>query len=63
MNNIVITLAPLLIFGFSSSLQVTKATIKSLMGSKFYQIRIRIAELTALEGLENPHRLIIGEML
>ena len=44
-------------------LQVTRTTIKSRMGLKFGRIQHRFYELAALERLENPHRLIMGEML
>ena len=37
--------------------------IKSLMGSKLGSIQQRTYELAALERLENPHRLIMGETL
>ena len=57
------TLAPSFLICSSLFLQVTKTTIKSLTGSKFGRIRQGTHELAALERLENPHRLIMGEML
>ena len=56
------TLTPLFLIGFSSFLQVTSTTITSRTSSNFDQIRSRAAELAALEHLENPHRLIMGEI-
>ena len=44
-------------------LQVTRTTIKSRMGSKFGRIQLGTYELAALQRLENPHRLIMGETL
>ena len=61
--NVVNTLAPLFLIGSSSFLQVRRTTIKSWTSSKFDQIRPWTAELAALERLENPHRLIMGEIL
>ena len=52
MNNVVTTLAPSLLIGSSSFLQVTRTTIKSQMGSKFSRIRPGTYELPALERLE-----------
>ena len=63
MNNFVTSLAPLFLIGSFSFLQVARTKIKSLMSSKFGQIRPRNAELAALERLENHYRLIMGEML
>ena len=57
------TLAPSFLFGSYLFLQVTRTTIISWMGSKFGSIRRRTYELAALERLENPHRLIMGETL
>ena len=57
------SLAPSFLIGSSSFLPVTRTTTKARMGSKFGQIRPWIVELPALERLENPHRLIMGEML
>ena len=57
------TLALLFLIGFSLFLQVTGTTITSWMGSKFGKIRSGTYELAALERLENPHRLIMGEIL
>ena len=50
-------------FGSSSLLQATRTPIKSLMGSKFGQIRPWTVELAVLEHLENPHRLIMRVIL
>ena len=63
MNNVVTTLAPLSLIGSSSFLQATRKSIVSWMGSKFSRIVKGTYELPALERLENPHRLIMGEML
>ena len=57
------TLAPLFLIGSSSYLQITRTTIISRTSSNLGQIRPRTAELAALERLENPHRLIMGEIL
>ena len=57
------TLAPSFLIGSSVFLQVTRTTITSWMGSKFGKIRLGTYELAALESLENPHRLIMGEIL
>ena len=46
------TLTPSFLIGSSSYLQVTRTSITSQMSSKFGQIRLRTAELTALERLE-----------
>ena len=51
MNSVVTTPAPSFLIGSSP------------MGSKFGQIGPWTVELAALERLENPHRLIMGEML
>ena len=50
--NVVNTLAPSILIGSSSYLQVTRTTIKSWASSKFDQIRPWSAELAALERLE-----------
>ena len=63
MNNVVTTLGPSFLIGSSSFLQVTRTTIKSVMGSKFGQIIPLTVELAALERLGNPHRLIMGDLL
>ena len=63
MENLVASLAPSFTIGFFLFLQVTRTTIKSWMGSNFRSIRRRTYELAALERLENPHRLIMGETL
>ena len=52
MNYDVTTLVPLFLNGSSLFLQVTRTTIKSLIGSKFGQINPLTAELAALECLE-----------
>ena len=57
------TLAPSFLIGSSSYLQVTRTTIISRTSSNLDQIRPRTAELAALECLENPHRLKMGEIL
>ena len=62
-ENVVSTLAPSFLIGSSSYLQVTRTSITSQTSSKFGQIGPRTAELAALERLENPHRLIMGEIL
>ena len=56
-------LAPSFLIGSSSYLQVIRIPITSRTSSKFGQIGPRTAELAALERLENPHRLIMGEIL
>ena len=61
--NVVNTLAPSFLIGSSSFLHVTRTTITSRTSSKFGQIGPRTAELAALERMENPHRLIMGEIL
>ena len=63
MNNVVTTLAPSFSIGSFSFLQVTRATIKSQMDSKFGQIRPWAVELAALEHLEKSPRLIMGDLL
>ena len=50
--NVVSTLAPSLLIGSSSYLQVMRTSITFRMSSKFGQIRPRTAELAALERLE-----------
>ena len=57
------TLAPSFLIGSSSYLQITRTFIVSRTSSKFGQIGLRTAELAAIECLENPHRLIMGEIL
>ena len=57
------TLAPSFLIGSSIFLQVTRTTIKSRMGSKFGKIGPETYESYALEHLENPRRLRLGEML
>ena len=61
--NIVNTLAPSFVIDSSALLHVTWAAIKYRMSANFCQIRLRSAELAALERLEKSHRLAIGEML
>ena len=63
MNSVVTTLAPSFLIGSSLFLQATRTPIKSWMSSELGSIRRRTYELAALERLENPHRLIMGEML
>ena len=46
------TLAPSFLIGSSSYLQVTRTTIISRTSSNLGQIRLRTAELAALERLE-----------
>ena len=62
-NNVVTTLAPSFLIGSSSFLQATNIPIITQMGSKFSRIRPGTYELPALERLENPYRLTMGEML
>ena len=57
------SLAPSFLIGSSLFLQVTRTTIKSRMGSKFGRTRRGTYEIAVFERLENPHRLIMGEML
>ena len=52
MYNVVSTLAALFLIGSSSFLQVTRTIITSRRSSKFGQIRLRTAELAALERME-----------
>ena len=52
MNNVVTTLAPSFLIGFSSFLQATSQPIISRMGSKFSRIRPGTYELPALEHME-----------
>ena len=57
-----IILTPSFLIGSTLFLQVLRATIKSLKGSKFGLIRPRTYELAALERLEkSPSRLVMGE--
>ena len=62
-DDVVNTLAPSFLIGSSSYLQVMRTSISSRRSSKFGQIGPRTAELAALGRLENPHRLIMGEIL
>ena len=52
MNNVLTTLAPSFLVGFSSFLQATSKPIISRMGSKFSRIGPGPYELPALECLE-----------
>ena len=63
MFNVVSTLAPSFLIGSFSYLQITRTSITSRTSSKFGQIGPRTTELAALGHLENPHRLIMGEIL
>ena len=66
MNSVVTILAPSFLIGSSSFLLKTRKPIKVIkywMASKFGQFVTWTVELAALERLENPHRLIMGEML
>ena len=51
-ENLVNTLTPSFLVGFSLFSQVTRTTIRSQMGLKFDKIRPGTAELAALERLE-----------
>ena len=55
MNTVVTTSAP--------SFLIRSSSIKSRMGSKFGQFGIWAMKFAALERLENPLRLLMGEML
>ena len=57
------TLAPLFLIGSSLYLQIMRTSITSRTSSKSGQIGLRTAELAVLGRLENPHRLIMGEIL
>ena len=57
------SLAPSFLIGSSLFFYVTSTTIKSRIGSKFGKMGPGTNALAALERLENPHRLIMGEML
>ena len=57
------TLAPSFLIGSSLFLQVTRTTIKSRMGSSLGKIGLWTYELSALERLENPHILIIENVV
>ena len=63
MYNVKNTLVPSFLIGSSSFLQVTRTSINAWTSSKFDQIRPLTAELAALERLENPHSLIMKEIL
>ena len=55
------TLAPSFLIGSSSYLQVTRISKISRTNLNISQIRLRTAELAALERLKNSHRLIMGK--
>ena len=57
------TLAPSLLIGYSSYLQVTRTSITSRTSSKFGQIGPRTAELAALERLEKSPNTYNGRNL
>ena len=57
------TLAPSFLIGASYFLQVRRTSIKSQMGSKFGSDQTSDCGFSVLECLENPHTLIMGEML
>ena len=63
MSNVVNTLGPSFLIGSSSFLQVMGTIIKSWKRTKFDQILLWTAELAALERLENPHRLIMENLV
>ena len=44
-------------------LQVMRTTIKSQMGLKLCKTGLETEELATLDCLENPHRIVMGEML
>ena len=59
--NLVSTLAPSVLIGSSSFLQVWRTIIISQTSSKFGTIQLRTAESAVLERLKkNSHRLIMG---
>ena len=60
MNNVVTTLAPSFLIGFSSFLQATSKPIISRMGTKFGRIRPGTYKLPALERLEKYPWTYIG---
>ena len=62
MDNVVTTLASTFQIG-SSFFHLTRTTIKPGMSFKFSRIWPGTYELAALEHLENPHRLVMAEML
>ena len=63
MNDVVTTLVHSFLIGSSSFLEATSKPIISRMGSKFSRIRPGAYELPVLERLNNPYRLIMGEIL
>ena len=63
MYNVVNTLAPSVLIGSPSFLQLTRTTIKFRMSLKIGQMQTWTAELPALERPKNLHRLTMGEML
>ena len=56
-------LASTFFIGSSLYFHLTRTKMKAWMSLKFCRIGPGTYELAALEGLENPHRLIMGEML
>ena len=58
MYNVVNTLAPSFLIRCSSFMQITRTTIMSRMSSKFGQIRLRTAELAAIERLKKIFYLL-----
>ena len=63
MDNVVTALASSFLIGSFLFFHLTKTIIKDWMSLKFCRIRPNTFELAALEHLENPHRLIMGETL
>ena len=63
MDNLVTPLASTFLIGSSLFFHLTRTLIKDWMSLKFCRIQPRSYELAALEHLENPHRLIMGETL
>ena len=63
MNSVVTTLVPSFLIGSSSFLQTTRTPKTSLMGAESGKVGPWTVELAALERLENPYRLLMGEML
>ena len=62
-ENLVSTQAPPFLIGPSLLLRVTSTTKKSQTGLKLSKIQSGSAELAALERLNNPYRLKMGEGL
>ena len=63
MYNVVNTLAPLFLIGYSSYWQITRTFIISRTSSKFGQIGPRTAELAALEHREKSPQTYNGRNL